>query len=376
MRLLHTSDWHVGRKIRGRSRADEHRGVLSEIVGIAGEERVDVTLVAGDLFDISSPSPEDEAIVYRALLDLAEVGPVVVIGGNHDSAARLEAVKPLLELGRIAVVARPTRPEDGGQMAFESLDLVVAALPFVSQRAIVKAAEIMDLDPDQHAQGFEERLRRIIGGLTKGMAPDRVNVVAGHLTVYGAETGGGERESHIFGYAIPPQAFPGSLSYVALGHLHRQQRVPASAPVWYSGSPMQLDFGEVNDTKGVLVVDIEPGKPASVAARPIAGGTRLVQIRGSLEQVLARAPEVEGAYVKVVLEEKARSGLNEEVREAIPGAVDVIVARPEHQSPKAQAQRSGRSPVELFETYLSSRGVDDPEVVDLFRELEQEVVSR
>jgi exonuclease SbcD len=240
----------------------------------------------------------------------------------------------------------------------------------------VKAAEIMDLDPDQHAQGFEERLRRIIGGLTKGMAPDRVNVVAGHLTVYGAETGGGERESHIFGYAIPPQAFPGSLSYVALGHLHRQQRVPASAPVWYSGSPMQLDFGEVNDTKGVLVVDIEPGKPASVAARPIAGGTRLVQIRGSLEQVLARAPEVEGAYVKVVLEEKARSGLNEKVREAIPGAVDVIVARPEHQSPKAQAQRSGRSPVELFETYLSSRGVDDPEVVDLFRELEQEVVSR
>jgi exonuclease SbcD len=375
MRLLHTSDWHVGRKIRGRSRAEEHRDVLSEIVGIAGEERVDVTLVAGDLFDISSPSPEDEAIVYRGLLDLAEIGPVVVVGGNHDSAARLEAVKPLLELGRIAVVARPTRPEDGGRIAFESLDLVVAALPFVSQRAIVKAAEIMELDPDQHAQGYEERLRRIIAGLTEDMSPDRVNVVAGHLTVYGAETGGGEREAHIFGYAIPPQAFPGGVSYVALGHLHRQQRVPASAPVWYSGSPMQLDFGEVNDSKGVLVVDVEPGKPASVAVHPVTGGTRLVQISGTLEQVLARAPEVEGTYVKVVLEEKARAGLNEEVREAIPGAVDVIVARPEHQGPKQRARSAGRSPVELFETYLTTRGVDDPEVVELFRELEQEVVS-
>ena len=88
MRLLHTSDWHVGRKIRGRSRADEHRSVLEEIAGIASDRDVDATLVAGDLFDASSPSPEDEAIVYRALLDLAEVAPVLVVGGNHDSSAR------------------------------------------------------------------------------------------------------------------------------------------------------------------------------------------------------------------------------------------------------------------------------------------------
>jgi exonuclease SbcD len=138
---------------------------------------------------------------------------------------------------------------------------------------------------------------------------------------------------------------------------------------------MQLDFGEVNDSKGVLVVDVEPGKPASVAVHPVTAGTRLVQISGTLEQVLARAPEVEGTYVKVVLEEKARAGLNEEVREAIPGAVDVIVARPEHRGPRQRARRAGRSPVELFETYLTARGVDDPEVVELFRELEQEVVS-
>jgi exonuclease SbcD len=375
MRLLHTSDWHVGRKIRGRSRADEHRAVLAEIVDIAGEERVDVTLVAGDLFDISSPSPEDEAIVYRALLDLADLGPVVVVGGNHDNAARLEAVKPLLDLGRIKVVARPTRPDDGGLIEFDSLDLSVAALPFISQRGIVRAAELMELDSDQHSQGYDERLRRIIAGLTEDMGPDRVNVVAGHVTVYGAETGGGERDAHIFGYAIPPQAFPGSLSYVALGHLHRQQRVPASAPVWYSGSPMQLDFGEVADVKGVLVVDAEPGKPASVDARPITAGTRLVELRGSLEQVLARAPEVEGAYVKVILDEKARAGINDEVRDSIPGAVDVMVARGEQEGRKPDTRRSGRSPVELFEAYLSSRGVDDQDVVALFRELEHEAVS-
>ncbi|MGH8915342.1 MAG: metallophosphoesterase family protein [Acidimicrobiia bacterium] len=372
MRLLHTSDWHVGRKIRGRSRVDEHREVLAEIVGIAADRKVDLTLVAGDLFDVSSPSPEDEALVYRALLDLAEIGPVLLVAGNHDNPGRLEAVKPLLDLGRITVVARPAPAAEGGLTLIEPLDLKVACLPFVSQRGIVKAEQIMSLDPDQHAQSYELRLRRIIDALTAGMGTGTVNVVTGHLTVYGAESGGGERESHIFGYAIPPQVFPGSLSYVALGHLHRQQRIAASSPIWYSGSPMQLDFGEVADQKGVLVVEVSPGKPASVEPVPIGSGIRLVQIAGTLEQVTSMASEVEGAYVKVVLDEKARSGLNDEVRSAIPGTVDVIISRPDDGRPRQRAPRAGRAPVELLGAYLSSKGIEDAAVVDLFRELEQE----
>ena len=114
MRLLHTSDWHVGRKIRGRSRAEEQKAVLSEIAAIAGTESVDISVVSGDLFDVSSPSSNDARLVYRALLDLAEVAPVAIVAGNHDGPNRLEAVRPLLELGRIVVVAAPRRPEDGG----------------------------------------------------------------------------------------------------------------------------------------------------------------------------------------------------------------------------------------------------------------------
>jgi exonuclease SbcD len=376
MRLLHTSDWHVGRKIRGRSRADEHRAVLAEIASIARDRRVEISIVAGDLFDVSSPSPDDESIVYRALLDLAEVGPVLILGGNHDSAARLEAVKPLLDLGRVDVVARPALPGEGGLRSYPTLGLEVACIPFISQRGIVKAEQLMAQDPDQHAQSFEERLRRIIEILTGDMGTDTVNVVAGHLTVYGAERGGGERESHIFGYAVPPQAFPGHLSYVALGHFHRQQRIAAPAPVWYSGSPLQLDFGEAGDRKGVLIVDAEPGRPASIESVPVGAGTALVQLEGTLAQVLARAPEVEGAYVRVVLDEKARTGLNEEVRAAIPGAVDVVIARQEVIRRGAPVGRSGRSPVELLESYLASRQVDDPAVVELFRILEQEVAER
>src|SRR5680860_969681 len=114
MRILHTADWHVGRTIRGRSRAAEHLAVLAEITAIARAEAVDLVLVAGDQFDTAAPSPEAERIVYRALLDLAEVAPVVVVGGNHDSAQRLEAVAPLLaacgRLTRCSITACPRRP--------------------------------------------------------------------------------------------------------------------------------------------------------------------------------------------------------------------------------------------------------------------------
>lgn len=368
VRILHTSDWHVGRRIRGRDRSDEHRAVLAEIRSLAAEKDVDLILVAGDVFDTSSPTPLAEEIVWRALLDLAEVSPVLVVGGNHDNAQRLDAVAPLLAMGRITVVGAPRPPADGGVVDLDELGVRVALLPFVSQRGIVKASQIMSDDPDQHAGVYEDRLRAVVGALTSGMTADTVNILTSHLTVYGALAGGGERTAHIFGYAVPASVFPGHLSYVALGHLHRQQKMPHSAAVWYSGSPMQLDFGEVADQKGALLVEASPGLPAAVTSVPLSSGRRLATLRGTLEEVLARADEVAGAYVKVELLEKARVGLADEVRAAIPDAVDVILHGHEKTERPAQ-QRQTLEPVEAFAGYLQDRGVDDPALEALFAEL-------
>ena len=143
MKLLHTSDWQVGKATRGESRADEHRAVLAEMVDIARREQVHLVVVAGDLFDSSSPTAESEEIVYRTLLGLAESGvPVAVIAGNHDNAKRLQAVAPLLELGRVMLVAEPTRPDAGGVIELKVSDgnpVRIAMLPFVSKRGIVLA---------------------------------------------------------------------------------------------------------------------------------------------------------------------------------------------------------------------------------------------
>ncbi|MFO7548263.1 MAG: exonuclease SbcCD subunit D [Acidimicrobiia bacterium] len=370
MRILHTSDWHVGRTIRGRSRVEEHREVLAEIAGVAGERQVDLVLVAGDLFDHAAPTAEAESVVYRALLDLAQVAPVVLVAGNHDHPRRLEAVAPLLELGRVRVGSVPRPPEGGGLLEIPDLPVRVALLPFVSQRGIVRAGQLMESDADEHGGTYADRLRLVIERLCEPMTSDTVNIVLAHLSVHGAEVVGSERRAHVFGYALPALAFPGSLSYVALGHFHRRQRVPAPAPTWYSGSPLQLDFGEAGDRKGVLVVEAEPGLPVAVEEVDVSSGTPLVVLRGTMEQVEAAVPAIGDAYVKVELDEPPRAGLADEIRGLVPGAVDVALVAYEPPIPGGERDvRAGRDPHELFVEYLRSRRVEDDRLVGLFDEL-------
>lgn len=370
MRILHTSDWHVGRNIRGRSRADEHRAILAEITEVASSRKVDLVLVSGDLFDTGAPSPESESIVFRSLLELAEVAPVVAVTGNHDNPRRFEALEPLLRLGRITIGAGLARPDDGGVVDLTDLDCRVALVPWTSQRGIVKVDHLMDLDPDDHGGQFSERMRSVLGVLCADMTASTVNIVIGHLMVHGAVEGGSERQAHIFGYAVPPSAFPSSLSYVALGHLHRQQRVPHAAPTWYSGSPLQLDFGEVDDHKAVLIAEAEPGLPAKVEVVPLSSGRRLSVLRGTVEQVAAVVDSVAGDFVKVFVDEPGRAGLAAEVRALSDDIIDVVLVPAEGQKVREAApQRLNRPEAEVFAEYLESKNVQDPAVVDLFREL-------
>ncbi|HSJ35737.1 MAG TPA: exonuclease SbcCD subunit D [Acidimicrobiia bacterium] len=374
MKILHTADWHVGRTIRGRSRVEEQTEVLDEMAGIAADEAVDLVLVAGDQFDISSPPPEAERLVYRTLMQLAQVAPVVMVAGNHDHPRRLEAVAPLLELGRVTSVSTVAAPDRGGVVRPVE-PARVAMIPFVSQRAIVSAADLMDLDADRQGGKYVDRMSAIIEALCQDLSADDVNVVVGHVMVHGGEVGGGERAAHtVFDYSIPSQAFPTSLSYVALGHLHRHQKLPAGAPVWYSGSPIQLDFGEEDDRKGVLLVEAEPGQPSKVDFRPLSRGRRLRTVSGTLAQVEAAAAEIpESDYVRVVLDEPVRVGIADTVREMLPQAVEVVID-PRRRKDQAgeRPDRSGRSHSELLTEYLNEVDAFDEAVVKLFEDLVEE----
>lgn len=386
MKLLHTSDWHVGRTIRGRPRLGEHREVLAEIRDMAEREAVDAVLVAGDLFDTGAPTAEHEQIVWRALLDLSEtVEHVVLVSGNHDNWRRLQAVQPLLGLTNIHTGASLERPDEGGvlELTCGGQPLRIALVPFLSQRGIVRATDIMNRDADEHAQTYAGRVRLILDALTAGFEPDAVNVVLAHLTVASGQPvmGGGERAAHtIFDYVVAPGAFPASASYVALGHLHRAHRIAGAAPIWYSGAPLALDFGEVDEPRGVLVVDAAPGIPATVDKVELTTGRRLRTVRGTVAELRERVEQepalATDAWLRVVVEEPGRAGLGDEVRDFLPDAVDVAVARdPEDEDGAAdELEQWGqedfhRSPVELFADFVKDKGIEDDRLVSLFHEL-------
>lgn len=375
MKILHTSDWHVGKTLRGRSRADEHQEVLVEIGEIARRETVDLVLVVGDLFDTAAPTPESEQIVYRALLDLAGSGATVaLVAGNHDNWRRWQAVEPLLGLGNVVARSFFARPDDGGVVALDTPGgpARVALLPFLSQRYVVRAEDLMDIERDaaEHAQAYDARVRALVEGLCGGMGDGAVCVLAAHLMVAGGVLGGGERDAHtIFDYSVSPAAFPVHLDYVALGHLHRAQQLPGACPIWYCGSPLALDFSEEADDKCVLLIEAAPGVPATVERVPLRGGRPLRRLRGSLDDLRALAGTTGDAHLQVYVKEARRAGLAEEVRELFPEAVDVRVDAPAADGAPSRPSRAGRTPHELFAEFLNERGVDDARLLQMFDRL-------
>jgi exonuclease SbcD len=385
VKILHTSDWHVGKVLKGRDRHDEQVAVLGSIVAAARNQEVDLVLVAGDLFETAAPTAKSQGLVMRTLLALREDGrQVVVIAGNHDNASLLEAVyRPVLgELG-LHVLGMPKRPDSGGTMTLRTRQgetARVAALPFLSKRYAVRAAEIVFHEFAEHALDYAQRVRAIVDQLTEGFTTDTVNVIMAHATLLGGRRGGGEREVQAsFDYELPASMFPATAHYVALGHLHRQQEIPGPCPVFYSGSPLAIDFGEEANEPGALLVTAEPGIRADATAIPIAGGRRLRTLRGTLEQVIEEGEQAGDAYLRVVLAEPGRAGLGDLVRNKLPNTLEVLLDEAHRPQPGSRdgdrPSRAGRSPLDLFADYLAEEKIDDPRITAMFAELLDEVTG-
>jgi exonuclease SbcD len=383
VKLLHTSDWHVGKTLRGRSRLPEQEQVLRELVALAREHQVDAVLIAGDVYDSAAPSAEAINVVVRALMGFRDSGAeVIVIAGNHDHARMFDAYRPLFAAGKVTMVGAPRTAQDGGVVTFTARSTgepaTVAVLPFLSQRYAARAAEIVTQSPAEANAQYDEMVRRILTSLAEGFRPDAVNIVMAHLTVQGGAWGGGEREAQsIFDYVVHPAAFPANAHYVALGHLHRRQHLPAPCPaVHYCGSPLNVDFGEQDNPSVALLVEVSPTTPARVTELPITSAGRLRTVTGSVHQLVARSTSGEFGddLLRVVVTEAPYAGLREAVVEALPNALEVRI------DPAFQKQRGGpktateagldRQPSELFAEFLREKGQDaDPRVPALFSAL-------
>lgn len=383
MRLLHTGDWHLGKVLKGLPRLDEQAAVLADIVAAAEAETVDLVVVAGDVFDSAAPAPEAQRLAWTTLLALRATGAeVVVIAGNHDSPAAFEAVRPVFAAAGIEVRGRPAPPEAGGVVTLTARStgepVRLALLPFVSQHGVVRAGELFELDAAEASGSYAAAYAQLVARLTGEFQPDAVNIVVAHATLVDGQMGGGERAAQsIFSYAVPAQVFPASASYVALGHLHRTQAAPGNRPVWYSGSPIAVDFGEQAepDPKSVLVVDAGVGQPARVRAVALASARRLRTVEGTLAELTALAASVGDDLLRVVVREVARPGLADEVRALLPGALEVTVERLDDGADSVPRPAPGRTPHELFADYCATVGTHDERLDALFAELLDAEVS-
>ena len=381
MRLLHTGDWHVGRTIRGRSRDDEFAGALDEVVAIAIDEGVDVVVVAGDIYDQRAVTPEADRLVFNALLRLNAAGiPVVAVPGNHDSAARLEALAPLVERIGVSLVCRMRPPAAGGAVTVPARDgshsACIACLPFVSPRRFSSATQLF-ADVSAGYVEFDQGMGDLLAAYAGAFEENAVNIVLGHMFVSGAQPGGGEREITIGAdFAVSPGRLPATANYIALGHIHRPQAVRgAPGPARYCGSLIQLDFGEKDQDKSVVIVDALPGRRAQTRAVPITSGRRLTDVSGTLDELAALAPRVGDAYLRAnVKVDHPVPGIADRVRALLPNVLDVRLDY-EREEGEVRPTLRGLQPSEQFIAYYRDHHGTEPaeELLAAFARIYEEV---
>jgi DNA repair protein SbcD/Mre11 len=360
MLIVHTSDWNAGRLWKAVDRLPELEAVLENLGDYIERERVDLLLMSGDVFDSRGPSAAAERAVFRFFRRVGKAGTkTVVIAGNHDDPLRLEAWGTLAELVDVSTVARPRPADRGGVIEFRARSgerAVIAAVPFAKTSDLVSASEMASDDTTAH-QRYAEGMRRMVELLSVRFRSDSVNLLMAHTHLDGAVLAGSERQVHLGEeWAATAQSLPSTAHYVALGHIHRPQRIEsAPSPTCYAGSVLQLDFGEVGEEKSFVVIRAEPGQPARIERVAYAGGKPLREIRMTLSELEQRAEGLrDAAWLRVTVRLAERDlDLNRKVRHLLGGAVvSVDYELPDRAdgAPEA-ASRSGLGPVELFQLY-------------------------
>lgn len=315
MKILHTADWHIGKKLHNYELAKDFDRFIDWLCDCVRAEDVDVLLISGDCFDLANPSSAARNQYYESLVKLKKnVHQIVITGGNHDSPAVLNAPKQLLKAlnfdvvgglpNNIAEALIPLKNKEG------NIGAVVAAIPFLRNPDLRK--------DDFPIKTYEDRLEALRVGITdvfqraakscQQKYPSIPAIAMGHLYAAGIEPSESERDIQIGNQvAFQASAFDDYFRYVALGHIHKPQRVAAVQPIFYSGSPLPLSFSERKDEKRVLLIETEESwEPKSIA---IPSFRKLLKIAGDfnvLETKLRKLPENKGLdnLIELELQEK------------------------------------------------------------------------
>lgn len=278
IRILHTADWHLGQTFFGYDRVEEHTHFLNWLASELKQTDIDVLLIAGDVFDVSNPSAASQRMFYHFIRRVTAENPqlqLVIVAGNHDSAARLEAPQPLLQEMRTEIKGLVRRQGE----VFDYDDLIVElrnrqgeveayclAVPFLRQGDY----PVVATDGNPYAEGVKELYTRLLKQVSERRTAGQALIAMGHLQATGSEIAEKDfSERTIIGglECVSPDAFPEQIAYTALGHIHKSQRVSGRENVRYAGSPLPMSFAERHYRHGVVRVTIDEGWAVEIEKR-------------------------------------------------------------------------------------------------------------
>ncbi|MFC4375482.1 exonuclease SbcCD subunit D [Nocardia halotolerans] len=352
MRILHTSDWHIGRTFHGVDLLADQARVLAAIAELVAAESVDVVVVPGDIYDRSIPSADAIAVCNRGFEAIRAAGATIIAtSGNHDSPARLGAGASFAAAGGLHLRTRVADADQPVVLADAQGEVAFYGIPYLEPE--ITRAELGVPQARSHAEILDAAMTRIRADLAA--RPGTRTVVLAHAFVVGGAATGSERSISVGGVeTVSMSAFDG-IDYVALGHLHSPQTLSES--VRYSGSPLPYSFGENAHRKAVWIVDLDADGPAAVRRHDLPLVRGLSRLTGTLDELLT-GPEhtaAEQHYVSATLTDSARPvDPMRKLRERFPHAVHVEWARPEGNPELRYRERvHGRRDAEVAASFLT-----------------------
>lgn len=343
MKILHTSDWHLGRTLYGRKRTEEYGRFLTWLAETIEREEIDLLCVAGDVFDTTTPSNRSQNLYFNFLQQVVTAGcrEVVIIAGNHDSPTLLEAPGKILKSLHVHVVGRIGPRLEKEIITIRKADsvpeLIVCAVPYLRDRDIRTAStgESINDKGRNLIKGVEHHYRQVVKLAEQQRTALGISVpiiAMGHLFAAGGKTveGDGVRDLYVGTLAhIPAHIFPASIDYLALGHLHSDQTIDNDPTRRYSGSPLPMSFGEATQKKKVFIITIadtvEEVRPVEVPCFQ-----RLVSIQGSLptlvKKISSLQSEQKAAWLEILCDGRENPGaLQETLHNAVEGTCLEII---------------------------------------------------
>ncbi len=397
LRILHTSDWHLGRRLYGHARYDEFAQFLQWLYDCIIEQKIDVLIVAGDIFDTMTPSNKAQALYYQFLANISDTccQHVIIVAGNHDSPSLLDAPKTLLKFLNVHIVGTACENIEDEVITLtdknQQPQAIILAVPYLRDKDVRNSfsVETSDDKSNQMSVGIQQHYAKVAKIAKQQQAKIAENyhkipiIATGHLMAIGGKTtdDDGVRDLYIGNLGgISANIFDPCIDYVALGHLHVPQLVGNQEHIRYSGSPIAMGFGEAKQQKQVLLITFKKNKTqANIKKIAIPYFHQLMQIKGDFPYIETQLNELKSlnkpVWVEVIYQsDKIMANLNEQLSLITQDSkIDIIKIKNTRTYQQALTQSEKFEPLhelsstEVFQRCLQTNKIDESQQQELLR---------